>query len=90
MHPPWQTVFCDGGGSRKVETQVRTPQMVFMQPQRFVVPLVQRLRVMEIPVRIRQTRMHSAPGESPPGFKCQTQSTSLTALPYKHLIEKSR
>jgi hypothetical protein len=25
-----------------METQVRTPQMVFMQPQRFVVPLFQR------------------------------------------------
>jgi len=35
------------------------------------------LREMEIPVRMRQTRMHSAPGESPPGFKCQTRSTSL-------------
>src|ERR1700749_127974 len=33
------------------------------------------LRVMEIPVRMRQTRMHSGPGESPPGFKCQTRST---------------
>jgi hypothetical protein len=27
-------------------------------------------RVMEISVRMRQTRMHSGPGESPPGFKC--------------------
>src|SRR6266702_3724880 len=34
------------------------------------------LRVMEIPVRMRQTRMRSARWESPPGFKCQTQSTS--------------
>jgi hypothetical protein len=33
------------------------------------------LRVMEIPVRMRQNRMHSAPRESPPGFKCQTRST---------------
>jgi hypothetical protein len=32
--------------------------------------------VMEIPVRMRQNRMHSAPRESPPGFKCQTRSTS--------------
>jgi hypothetical protein len=31
---------------------------------------------MEIPVRMRQTRMHSGPWESPPGFKCQTRSTS--------------
>src|SRR5258708_772808 len=29
-------------GEHSVETQVRTPQMVFMQPQRFVVPLFQR------------------------------------------------
>src|SRR6267378_3457045 len=35
------------------------------------------LRVMEIPVRMRQTRMHSGPWESPPGFKCQTRSTRL-------------
>src|SRR5208283_110908 len=35
------------------------------------------LRVMEIPVRMRQTRMHPVTWESPPGFKCQTQSTSL-------------
>src|SRR6476659_1662042 len=34
------------------------------------------LRVMEIPVRMRQTRMRPVRGESPPGFKCQTQSTS--------------
>jgi len=27
---------------------------------------------MEIPVRMRQTRMHPATWESPPGFKCQT------------------
>src|SRR5450759_4169391 len=33
------------------------------------------LRVMEIPVRMRQTRMHRVRWESPPGFKCQTQST---------------
>jgi hypothetical protein len=39
------------------------------------------LRVMEIPVRMRQTRMHSAPGESPPGFKCQTQSTRRANFP---------
>src|SRR5213592_4752763 len=31
-----------GGGKASVETQVRTPQMVFMQPQRLVVPLFQR------------------------------------------------
>jgi len=30
------------------------------------------LRVMKIPVRMRQTRMHLLPQESPPGFKCQT------------------
>ena len=30
------------------------------------------LRVMEIPVRMRQTRMHAIRWESPPGFKCQT------------------
>jgi hypothetical protein len=30
------------------------------------------LRVMKIPVRMRQTRMHLRPQESPPGFKCQT------------------
>src|ERR1700722_1087629 len=36
------------------------------------------LRVMEIPVRMRQTRMHSGPRESPPGFKCQTRSTRTT------------
>src|SRR5450759_1077942 len=34
------------------------------------------LRVMEIPVRMRQTRMHPVSWESPPGFKCQTRSTS--------------
>ena len=28
---------------------------------------------METPVRMRQTRMHSGPWESPPGFKCQTR-----------------
>src|SRR6201987_5355008 len=38
------------------------------------------LRVMEIPVRMRQTRMHSGPGESPPGFKCQTRSTSTIPI----------
>jgi enolase len=37
--------------------------------------------VMEIPVRMRQTRMHSGPGESPPGFKCQTRSTSAGLKP---------
>jgi len=31
--------------------------------------------VMEIPVRMRQTRMHPVSWESPPGFKCQTRST---------------
>ena len=35
------------------------------------------LRVMEMPVRMRQTRMHSGPWESPPGIKCQTRSTSM-------------
>src|ERR1017187_1284030 len=34
------------------------------------------LRVMEIPVCMHQTRMHPVSWESPPGFKCQTQSTS--------------
>jgi hypothetical protein len=33
------------------------------------------LRVMEIPVRMRQTRMPPVQWESPPGFKCQTRST---------------
>jgi hypothetical protein len=33
------------------------------------------LRVMEIPVRMRQTRMRRVRWESPPGFKCQTRST---------------
>jgi hypothetical protein len=32
---------------------------------------------MEIPVRMRQTRMHPVGWESPPGFKCQTRSTSI-------------
>jgi hypothetical protein len=32
---------------------------------------------MEIPVRMRQTRMRPVRWESPPGFKCQTQSTRL-------------
>ena len=36
------------------------------------------LRVMEIPVRMRQTRMHPLTWESLPGFKCQTQSTSCS------------
>ena len=36
------------------------------------------LRLMEIPVRMPQTRMHSGPWESPPGFKCQTLSTSFS------------
>ena len=34
------------------------------------------LRVMEIPVRMRQTRMIEFRWESPPGLKCQTRSTS--------------
>jgi len=34
------------------------------------------LRVMEMPVRMRQTRMRPVRWESPPGFKCQTQPTS--------------
>jgi len=37
--------------------------------------------VMEIPVRMRQTRMHPVSWESPPGFKCQTWSTSMAATP---------
>src|SRR5450759_2864364 len=37
------------------------------------------LRVIEIPVRMRQTRMPSSSGESPPGFKCQTRSTLMIA-----------
>jgi hypothetical protein len=36
---------------------------------------------MEIPVRMRQTRMHSGPRESPPGFKCQTRSTRMKDTP---------
>jgi hypothetical protein len=43
--------------------------------------------VMEIPVRMRQTRMHSGPRESPPGFKCQTRSTSFTREPPKTKAE---
>jgi hypothetical protein len=39
------------------------------------------LRVMEIPVRMRQTRMRPIPWESPPGFKCQTRSTSSYLAP---------
>ena len=38
------------------------------------------LRVMKIPVRMRQTRTHPGRWESPPGFKCQTRSTSVTAV----------
>src|SRR3977135_98354 len=38
------------------------------------------LRVMEIPVRMRQTRMRPVRWESPPGFKCQTRSTSKRIL----------
>ena len=38
------------------------------------------LRVMEIPVRMRQTRMRPVRWESPPGFKCQTRSTSSRRL----------
>jgi hypothetical protein len=41
------------------------------------------LRVMEIPVRMRQTRMHSASGESPSGFKCQTRSTRTRSKIFK-------
>src|ERR1019366_3509647 len=37
------------------------------------------LRVIDIPVRMRQTRMHPVRWESPPGFKCQTRSTRLYA-----------
>jgi hypothetical protein len=38
------------------------------------------LRVMEIPVRMRQTRMRPVRWESPPGFKCQTLSTRRTEI----------
>ena len=38
------------------------------------------LRVMEIPVRMRQTRMRPVRWESPPGFKCQTRSTRMVKL----------
>src|SRR5215203_2265056 len=38
------------------------------------------LRAMEIPVRMRQTRMHPVRWESLPGFKCQTQSTRVLYL----------
>src|ERR1035437_3740572 len=41
------------------------------------------LRVMEIPVRMRQTRMHPVSWESPPGFKCQTRSTSDGCVIYR-------
>ena len=37
------------------------------------------LRVMEIPARMRQTRMRPVRWESPPGFKCQTLSTLMIA-----------
>ncbi len=33
---------------------------------------------MEIPVGMRKTSMHPVAWESPQGFKCETQSTSLT------------
>jgi hypothetical protein len=36
------TRFPDSGDDNNMDTQVRTPQMVFLQPQRFVVPLFQR------------------------------------------------
>jgi hypothetical protein len=42
--------------------------------------------VMEIPVRMRQTRMHSGPRESPPGFKCQTRSTSAANKQARKLL----
>src|SRR6478736_3801347 len=45
------------------------------------------LRVMEIPVRMRQTRMHSGPGESPPGFKCQTRSTRDSYTKYVDALD---
>src|SRR5271163_2037703 len=47
------------------------------------------LRVMEIPVRMGQNRMHSGPRESPPGFKCQTRSTSsqIVAEPFLQALE---
>src|SRR4029077_6032756 len=47
------------------------------------------LRVMEVPVRMRQTRMHSGPGESPPGFKCQTRSTRIIDLPVSFRFRSS-
>jgi hypothetical protein len=37
------------------------------------------LRVMEIPVRMRQTRMRPVHWEFHSGFKCQTRSTSTAA-----------
>jgi hypothetical protein len=39
--------------------------------------------MMEIPVRMHQTRTRPLRGESPPGFKCQTQSTSAYRYPVK-------
>jgi hypothetical protein len=38
------------------------------------------LRLMEIPVRMRQTRIRRVRWESPPGFKCQTRSTSRMSM----------
>ena len=40
--------------------------------------------VMVIQVRMRQTRMNPVTWEFPPGFKCQTQSTSLSAVGIAH------
>jgi hypothetical protein len=44
---------------------------------------------MEIPVRMRQTRMHPLTWESPPGFKCQTQSTREKAATFEVLGQLS-
>jgi hypothetical protein len=40
--PTGSLIGCVKGRNQSMETQVRTPQMVFMQPQRLVVPLFQR------------------------------------------------
>jgi hypothetical protein len=39
--------------------------------------------VMDIPLRMRQTRTRSTQRESPTGFKCQMLSTSIKAMPDK-------
>src|SRR5215831_7689053 len=48
------------------------------------------LSVMGIPVRIRQTRMRLVRWESPPGFKCQTRSTSLLRSLAENLVRRRR